>query len=159
MEFFRKNARALRSRVIKCDLNVRTRGTPGDNCLHVDYTLTRNGTRAWRAFARGVKNRAAFTRSILAFILRRAIILRVNTKGEKACGGRIKASWSSIMRSFSGREDLSEDHYSKRRWFSTRRRVYATELDDSSASDRGAKRSKCNGESFRDGSVRIRYII
>lgn len=32
------------SRTIKFGLNVRTHGTAGDNCLHVDYTLTRNGT-------------------------------------------------------------------------------------------------------------------
>jgi len=33
-----------RSRTIKFGLNVRTHGTAEDNCLHVDYTLTRNET-------------------------------------------------------------------------------------------------------------------
>ena len=33
-----------RSRTIKFGLNVRTHGTPENNCLHVDYILTRNGT-------------------------------------------------------------------------------------------------------------------
>lgn len=43
MEFLHKNSRA-RSRTIKFGLNVRMHGTPRDNCLYVDYILTRNGT-------------------------------------------------------------------------------------------------------------------